>query len=168
MISNVTTPISGGKFRLYSTYNTLNNVTVPLKYVLPIMRDVIRDLSPNTGALWVSDVAKGFYSLAAIPRAQSLTAVWSVTSPGKVLVPKVMMFGPTNAPAYFDVVMDEAMMGLPIKRVVDDHHREGVFPTSVKTATERNEFAWKDAVDKFRQFVEQCQTYSLPISLKKA
>jgi hypothetical protein len=78
-----------------------------------------------------------------------------------------MMFGPTNAPAYFNVVMDEAMMGLPIKRVVDDHHGEGVFPTSAKTVAERNEFAWKDAVDKFRQFVERCRTHSLPISLKK-
>jgi hypothetical protein len=141
IISNVTTPISGGKFRPCGMYNALNDVIVPLKRVLLIMRDVIRDLSPNVGALWVSDVAKGFYSLAATPRAQSLMAVWSVTSPGKVLVPKVMMFGPTNTPAYFDIVMDEAMMGLPIKRVVDDHHGEGVFPTSAKTTTKRNEFA---------------------------
>jgi hypothetical protein len=140
-ISNVTTPISGGKYQPCGAYVGVNELTESMLREMPTMRDVLRDLVPNVGALWVSDVAKGFYTIGATPRAQKLLAVWSVTSPGKVLVPKVIMFGPKNAPAYFDQVMDAAIQGLPIKCVVDDHHGEGVISPSVITAEEKNRSA---------------------------
>jgi hypothetical protein len=167
MVSNVTTPFSGGKFRPCGAYNAVNDATLPKVRILPSMQDELRDLKANVGALWVSDISKGFFSLWATERAQRLMAVWSATERGKVVVPRVMMFGPKNAPAYFDVVMDEALAGLDLKRVVDDVHGEGVYPPSVVSAEERNKLAWVDGVNKFKQFVERCEQHQLPISLKK-
>jgi hypothetical protein len=119
-ISNVTTPKQGDKYRPCGAYNDLNAKTKPQSRELPLIRDVLREFKPDALRFFVVDISKGFYAVAATPEASKLTALWSVTQPGQVIVPAVMMFGPTNAPFYFDAVMANAMAGLGLKRIVDE------------------------------------------------
>src|SRR4029079_135390 len=155
-ISNVTTPKQGNKYRPCGAYTDLNAKTEAKRRDLPLIRDLHRDLNPRALRFFTSDISKGFYAVLATAEASKLTALWSVTAPGQVIVPTVMMFGPTNAPFCFDAVMANAMEGLRLKRIVDDLHGEGVPPLSARSEEEKISGAWTDLIGQFEAFVERC------------
>ena len=140
-ISNVTCPKQKDSYRPCGAYNDLNNITAKEERDMPVMKDVLMSLKPNTGALFVSDINKGFNTIRQTEETQKLTALWSVTRPGQVLVSHVMMFGTCNAPAAFDKLMDRALQGCDLKRIVDDVHGEGVYPPGLLTEDQKNDAA---------------------------
>jgi hypothetical protein len=136
-ISNVTTPLQNVKYRSCGAFININSKTEPMKRELPLIKDVLHDFKPGPRCFFTSDISKGFYALQATEKAAKHFALWSVNRPGQVIVPDVMMFSPTNAPFYFDRVMEEAMSGLGLKQIIDNLHGEGVPPTSAHSEEEK-------------------------------
>ena len=171
-ISNVTTPLNGNfwedrKYRPCGAFVKLNDATAPIARDIPTINGYKDSMSPYIGAQWKSDTEKGYYMVMLEPELQVKAAMWSVTYLGKVLVPRVMMYGFKNAPFVFDKVMDTALRGLDVHRIVDDVIAEGKFSPTTTDKTRQNEEAWTDAVTKFEEFVNRCDAHDIPLSLQK-
>ncbi|MBS1659382.1 MAG: DDE-type integrase/transposase/recombinase [Bacteroidetes bacterium] len=171
-ISNVTTPLQGNsfeekKYRPCGVYCDLNDVTVTKEREFPTVPGVRQAMHHNVGLVWVTDAQKGFYTCFADEESQKKMAVWSLLHPGKVIVPRVMMFGLKNAPATFDELMVFVFQGLDIQRIVDDFHGEGLYQPATTDPEERNVQAWADGIRKFDQLVLRAQEHAIPLALHK-
>jgi len=101
-----------GTLRFCVDYRKLNNVTVKDSYSLPIIDDILDQLSGN---FWFStlDLKSGYWQLKVRPKDKEKTAfsigrgLWQFT---------VMPFGLCNAPATFERLMEKVLHGMLSKK----------------------------------------------------
>ena len=100
-------PKPGGAVRLCIDYRKLNKVTIPDKFQIPLLDDLIDRLSQSK-IITVLDLAKGFYQVPVHMNSVDKTAF--VTPLGKYCF-RVMPFGLTGAPSVFQRLMNTVLAG---------------------------------------------------------
>jgi hypothetical protein len=107
----------GGEFRFCVDYTRLNSMTVPVPYPLPSISELHRSFVGQT-FFAAFDLSQGFHQISVTPRTRDLLAFQTVDG---VFTFLRMPFGPRNAPAHFQRVMQEAVIDLPgVQVYVDD------------------------------------------------
>eukprot|EP00963_Diacronema_lutheri_P013211 scaffold2382_cov568-Pavlova_lutheri.AAC.1 len=95
-------PKKDGRYRIVFDYRMLNNLTIKDKYPLPLIDDLLLDLS--TSKFFSSfDVKDGFYNMLVAPEDQYKTAC---VTPFGQFVWRVMPMGLANAPSIFQRMMN--------------------------------------------------------------
>jgi RNase H-like domain found in reverse transcriptase/Reverse transcriptase (RNA-dependent DNA polymerase)/Integrase zinc binding domain/Chromo (CHRromatin Organisation MOdifier) domain/gag-polyprotein putative aspartyl protease len=92
-----------GRFRPVQDYRNLNKWTIPNKYPLPLIDDLIHDLA-GAGLYTKLDIRWGYNNIR-IKEGDEWKAAFK-TSEG-LFEPTVMFFGLTNSPATFQTMMDD-------------------------------------------------------------
>ena len=97
-----------GSIRVCTDFRQLNKITIKDSYPLPRIDDSLDALS---GSVWFStlDLASGFWQVEMDPKDQEKTAF---ATTGGLYEYKVLPFGLANAPATFERLMEQVLMGL--------------------------------------------------------
>ena len=111
----VVRPKKDGRLRLCVDYRALNEVTIPDKYVLPRIDDIISSIRGNVFSSL--DLKEGFWQVPVHPDTRPLTAM---ATPWGLYEYCRMPFGLKNAPPTFQRLMNEVLRGLDKVRVYLD------------------------------------------------
>ena len=112
-------PGQPGKFRMVIDYRRLNSLTVPDKYPLPDIGELLDDIGSKGYRYWCTfDLCSGFYNVPILPEHVERTAM---STPLGNYQWRVMPMGLRNAPSIFQRNMQRVFSDMPQVRIfVDD------------------------------------------------
>ena len=112
-------PHQPNKFRMVIDYRRLNALTVPDKFPLPDIGEIIDDVGTQGHRYWASfDLCSGFYNIPVLPEHAERTAM---STPLGAYQWRVMPMGLKNAPSIFQRNMQRLFKDIPAVRIfVDD------------------------------------------------
>jgi hypothetical protein len=141
----------GGDLQFCVDYTRLNAITVPVPYPLPSISELHRSF---VGQRFFAafDLSQGFHQVSVTPRTRELLAFQTADG---VFTFLRMPFGPRNAPAHFQRVMQEALVDLRgVQVYVDD--------VALIAAT------FQEFLVRLEEFFKRCRTLNVRISAKKS
>lgn len=112
-------PHQPNKFRMVIDYRRLNALTVPDKFPLPDIGEILEDISTQGHKYWASfDLCSGFYNIPILPEHAERTAM---STPLGSYQWRVMPMGLRNAPSIFQRNMARLFRHVPEVRIfIDD------------------------------------------------
>ena len=102
-------PKKDGTFRPVIDYRKLNSKTVPDRFPLPVLQDLLHDVGTGHSIFSTIDLTQGFYQVEMAPESRPLTAF---STPSGHWQFRRMPFGLRNSPITFSRLMSVAMAGL--------------------------------------------------------
>ena len=102
-------PKKDGSFRPVIDYRQLNKITIPDRFPIPILKDLLQDIGAGHNFFSTIDLSKGFWQVELDTHSRPLTAF---TTPSGHFHFKRMPFGLRNAPIFFNRLMSITMSGL--------------------------------------------------------
>ena len=102
-------PKPDGTFRPVIDYRGLNKLTIPDRFPVPILKDLLQDIGAGHTIFSTIDLSKGFWQVELDKHSRPLTAF---TTPKGHFHFRRMPFGLRNAPIFFNRLMSITMSGL--------------------------------------------------------
>ena len=102
-------PKKDGSFRPVVDYRQLNKATIPDRFPIPILKDLLQDIGAGNNIFSTIDLSKGFWQVDLDTNSRPLTAF---STPNGHFHFKRMPFGLRNAPICFNRLMSVTLAGL--------------------------------------------------------
>ena len=102
-------PKPNGEWRVVVDFRALNSVTIPDRFPMPVLSDLLQSLGENNGVFSTLDLKSGFYQIELEEVSRPYTAF--TTSSGQYMF-KRMAMGLRNAPLTFTRLMNSVLAGL--------------------------------------------------------